>query len=237
MSRSSIVSAAVLAACLVAGGATAAFAGVTPSPAPSTPTISPNFGYHPPKPRPKAWTFDLQQSDIALGLVNVDDVEGSGAIPMHLWRDVQLNPVTDKFVLGPNSVTIRHSPLPLPSVNLGTCTVTFDQIGHFAILRGTGTGANLRSRNGQFDLQGMVSFPTVRKLGYRAQVCPLAFLSPWTLRAIIASNGSGGLPAPTFTDFAVQGSASVFSTLPVVPAPYPTYTPTVSPTYATPVSS
>jgi hypothetical protein len=211
---------------LVAGGAVAASAGVTPSPS-ATATPSPNFGYHPKHVRVTPWTFDLQQSDIA-GLA-VNDVEGAGAIPMSRWTDTQLAPDVDRFSLGGNSVTLLHDPLPVPDVNLRTCTVTFSQpAGRFRIIAGTGTGAGLRSLGGQFDLTGLVSFPLVGKHRYGGglMVCPLRFLSPGTILRVIESGVPvRGLPAPVFTDFAVQGSADVFRVPVRVPVVPPSYTP------------
>jgi hypothetical protein len=217
-----ITAAAAVTLGLVTWAAGGAQAGETPGPV-VTPTVSPNFGYHPKPVRSRDWTFDVQQSDIA-GL-SVDDVEGAGAIPMNRWADVQLSNNVDRFQLGGRSVTLWHDGLDLAAltVNRYTCTVTFDQPdGRFRILNTTGLGAQLRSRNGQFDLEGLISFPLVSK--HRdggLSVCPLSFLSDGRiLRLILAGYG---LPAPTFTDFAVQGRASVFA-LPVRPVPYPTKT-------------
>ena len=196
----------------------AAFAGQVPAPAPSAQQISPHFGFHPPVVRP--WQFDVQESSI--GGINVDDVEGTGALLMHAWRDVQLSPTLDRFQLGANSVTLWHEPLPVPTVNLRTCTVTFDQQNaRFAIVAGAGTGAHLRSLGGRFNLLGMISFPLVRGR------CQLGYIDQETIRAAIVHNRLGGvLPAPSFTDFAVQGEAGV-----VRVSPPPVITPTPSPTY------
>jgi hypothetical protein len=216
-----------IAAVALGASAAPAFAGGTPAPVPATvpptttpttnPVITPHFGFHPPVVQP--WQFDVQESSI--GGVNVDDVEGSGALLMHLWTDNQLSPVLDRFQLGANSVTLWHQALPLPAVDLRTCTVTFDQQdARFAIVAGAGTGAHLRSLNGRFDLLGMVSFPLVRGR------CPLAFISPFTIRSAIAHNRLGStLPVPSFTDFAVQGRADVVrvTPVPVTPAPSPSY--------------
>jgi len=221
------VSAAALALGLVTWGATAASAGETPPPT-DTPTVSPQFGYHP-QPRARDWTFDVQQSDIA-GLA-VDDVEGQGAIPMTRWADIQLSNNVDRFQRGPNSVTLWHDGLDLASIDVNryTCTVAFNQPdGRFRIIAGTGTGAGLRSLNGRFDLEGLISFPLVGghpRYGHDGglRVCPLAFLSDGRiLRLILLGRG---LPAPTFTDFSVQGRAQVFA-VPVRPVPYPTPTQT-----------
>jgi hypothetical protein len=215
-----MLAAAGITVAAVAAVGPAAFAGQVPTPAPSVQPISPHFGFHPPVVQP--WQFDVQESNI--GTINVDDVEGSGALPMAAWHDVQLSPVLDRFQLGANSVTLWHEALPLPTVNLRTCTVTFDQQdARFAIVSGAGTGAHLRSLNGRFNLLGMVSFPLVR--GH----CALRFISPFTIRSAIIHNRLGSvLPRPSFTDFAVQGRADVVR---VTPTPvYPSYTPTTTPT-------
>ena len=229
MSKLKVLAMAGVTAAVVVGSASAAFAGQVPTPTPSqsgsqstsqspsvTPVITPHFGFHPPVVRP--WQFDVQQSTI--GNINIDDVEGSGALTMQAWQDVQLSPVLDRFQLGANSVTLWHEPLPAPAVNVRTCTVTFDQQNvRFAIVAGTGTGAHLRSFGGRFNLLGMVSFPLVR--GH----CPLGFISPYSIRSAIVHNRLGSvLPRPSFTDFAVQGRADVLLPAPVVtPTPTPTY--------------
>lgn len=230
--------AAAAAAALLAGSVSVASAGVTPSP--STPTISPNFGYNPtPTPQPvfRNWQFDVQRSHI--GLVNVNNVEGQGAIPMVAWLNTQNGPIRDTFSLGTNSVTIRHLPLPFPTIDTTTCTVEFNEVSPFRIVAGTGTAAGTISRNGLLRLQGLISYPyvKVRKYGYsQAQVCPLRFVSVFAVLLAIRNNlPVPGLPTPTFTDFAVQGDAQVAVPLAVVP---PIYTPTPHPTktYAPTVS-
>lgn len=175
------------------------------------------------------WTFDNQQSDIAGLLVN--DVEGQGALPMFRWHDFQnpRNPAVDTFFRGGNSVTLRHSLLPLPTVSLRSCTVTFSQPnGAFSIIRGTGTGAGLASQNGRFNLQGLISYPL------RGGLCPLRFFSPATLLRAIEFRVPIGLPTPTFVDFSVQGRADLFrasiSTFaPVSPTGAPSVLPSITP--------
>ena len=218
----------------LAAGGTAAYAGVTPAPAdPSTDTpatVAPNFGYHPPKVQLRDWQFDLQQSDI--NALAVNDVEGVGAIPMNRWTDTQLSPNVDRFSRGGNSVTIWHDALPEPTVELDTCTINFDQNeGDFRILRGTGTGAGLRSVNGHFDLRGVISVRNVRVKHDRygrslATVCPLSFVSTrQILRDVLYNRPLPG--AVTFNDFAVQGDAQVFR-VPVRVKPYVSPTETVT---------
>lgn len=220
---------------LAIGTTSAAKAGETPSPSPSdTPTVSPDFGYHPtptPTPTPRVrlrdWDFDLQLSDIA-GLA-VNDVEGRGAILANRWRDITLSPNVDRFQLGGNSVTLLHDALPVPDVNLNTCTITFSQPdGRFRILAGTGTAAGLRSLDGQFDLQGLISVQRIhRHLRYGhddgLSVCPLSFLTPGQILRAVLYNRSLGAPV-VFSDFSVQGHARVFRAPVRIPVPYPTHT-------------
>jgi hypothetical protein len=225
-----------IAAVALALPASVAFAGTTPSPSAPT-TISPNFGYSPP-PTPvplrfRNWQFDVQKSSI--GTVLVNNVEGFGAIPMLAWLNTQNSPVRDTFALGPNSVTIRHLPLPFPTIDLTTCTVEFNEVSPFSIVAGTGTAAGAISQNGLLRLQGLISYPYVKKHGYRNnnQVCPLRFVSVFAILFAIRNNlPVPGLPTPTFTDFAVQGDAQVAVPLAVTPpTPYPsktTYAPVVS---------
>lgn len=225
------------AAAAIALPASAAFAGGTPTPSPASPSISPNFGYRPTPQPVQYWQFDVQQSNI--GLLNTNDVEGVGAIPMAAWLDTQLSPTLDRFSRGANSVTLRHAALPFPTVNLRTCTLEFNQVAPFRVVAGTGTAAGAISRRGQYVLQGLISFPYVSKhRGYgnqNAQVCPLQFVNLFSVLIAIQNNSPylPGLPRPTFTDFAVQGDALV--AVPLVspiytPTPYPTktYAPTVS---------
>lgn len=230
------------AAAAIALPASAAFAGGTPTPTPVQPTISPNFGYSPPPtPRPvfRNWQFDLQLSNI--GAVAVNNVEGFGAIPMAAWTDTQLSPTLDKFSRGANFVVVRHAALPFPFVNLRTCTLEFNQTARFHIVASGGTAAGAVSRNGQYVLQGLLSFPYVSKYrgnyGNGAQVCPLRFVNLFALLYALQNNSPtlpGNLPAPTFNDFGVQGDAQV--SLNAVPTP-PIVTPSPTPTYPTPTGT
>jgi hypothetical protein len=215
----------VLSAGLIAGSATAAFAGGTPTPSPVTPY--PTHHHHV---RVTPWQFDLQESDI--GTIHVNDVEATLPLLAHGWTDTQLSPNVDKFhdATG-DSVTLRHDSIAGASeqVNLQTCTVTLDQPnGRFSILADTGTDAGFRSvpGSGHFDLNAMFSWSLVR--GH----CPLAFVSPRTILRDLAYGG-GSLPRPTFNDVNVQGEALVFNVSP----PLHIFAPTVSPTDASPVNS
>lgn len=217
--RIRIAAAAAIAAGLVAGTAATASAhvvGDTPSPSPTQQTVTPYPTHHGHVTTP--WQFDLQQSDI--GLINVNDVEATSPIRAQAWRDVQLSPTLDKFVRGPNSVTLRHDSIGLAdiTVNRYTCTVTLDQPnGRFRIVNGTGTGAGFQSFNGRFDLTAEFSWNLVR--GH----CPLAFLSSQFILRQLA-NGGHLLPQPSFDDVAVQGRAQL-----VRSAPIHIFAPTASP--------
>ena len=217
--RLRFISAAVLAGGLVVGTAATAMAGVTPSPSPTYPT-------HTPAPTPVPvranWTFDGTQLFVNRGPVlpdlNVNNVEGRGALLMRGWQDINSpNPAIDTFRSGVNSITLLHNPISQANfeVNRYTCTVKFDQTGRFFILRGTGTGAGLRSRNGQFELNGLASYPLIRN-----RVCVLRLVS---LRTIIRAVQSGrpilGVSPSEFSaDF--QGRALVTRHAPVVPRPF-----------------
>ena len=217
--RLRFISAAVLAGGLVVGTAATAMAGVTPSPSPTYPT-------HTPAPTPVPvranWVFDGTQLFVNRGPVlpdlNVNNVEGRGALLMRGWQDINSpNPAIDTFRSGVNSVTLLHNPISQANfeVNRYTCTVKFDQTGRFFILRGTGTGAGLRSRNGQFELNGLASYPLIRN-----RVCVLRLVS---LRTIIRAVQSGhpilGVSPSEFSvDF--QGRALVTRHAPVVPRPF-----------------
>ena len=242
MSRSRFCAAAVaaaLAAGLVTWGAAAARAGDTPTPPPTvSPTISPNFGYHPPKVQVRPWQFDLQQSDI--GGIHVNDVEGFGRLAFANWTDTQLSPNLDRFSLGGNSLTLWHDALPDPSLDVKDCTITFSQPdGRFRIVASTGVFAGVRSVNGTFNLQGLISLSEVKVKKYgrdyrwdygRATACPLQFLTPGRVRYLVEYNLPLGAPV-TFDDFAVQGEAGVFA-VPVrvkpYPVPYPSATETIT---------
>lgn len=199
-----------LAAGLTFAGSTAAYAGTTPTPTPSHPVV--------PTPTPTNWEFDVQQSHIGVVLpTDVNRVEGVGALPMDNWRDIaNPNPAIDTFRRGLNSVTLLHSTLAGANLttNPYTCTVNISQHGVFRIIAGTGTGARLTSRNGQFELDGMASFPLTR-----SGVCVLRLVSPGTiLRAVQFGRPILGIN-PSFEDISVQGRALVTRT-PVVIRPF-----------------
>lgn len=226
MSIRRIVLTGLTTAGILAGTATAAFAGNYPSPTP-TPTV--------PVPTPVVahpWQFDILQASIGTVLPTaVNRVDGSGALVMSNWTDIgNPNPAVDTFRRGLNSVTLLHTPLLFANVRVNpyTCTARVNQNGQFRILRGTGTGANLRSRNGQFVLQGLVSFPLTR-----SGLCVLRFVSRGTLLRAIQFGRSVLGVSPTFEDIGVQGRAQVFRVAPPAPRPFLTPSDTASP-YVTP---
>jgi hypothetical protein len=204
-----------IAAGLTLAGSTAAFAG-TPSPSPSQQTVTPNPHHHA---RAALWQFDFTGANID-GL-QLNDVRGTGPIPMTRWQETDNSPFTSTFSNGPNSVTLRHNRLPLPDLNLRTCTATFDQLGTFRIIRGTGTGAGFAVVPGTsvYTLRGLVS---IDKITLRNRtVCPLQFVSPWQVRASLERNLRIAGQVPSLVDFDVQGNAQLVRVRPV-PAPTPT---------------
>lgn len=224
--RYQLVATAVLSAGLIAGSATAALAGTTPTPTPSYTHMPP------PVVTPVNWTFDGTQLFVNRGPVlpdiNVNNVEGRGALLMRGWQDVNSpNPAIDTFRLGVNSVTLLHNPISQAvfQVNPYTCTVKFDQSGRFRIINGTGTGRGLTSRNGQFELNGLASYPLLRN-----NSCVLRFVSLGTIiRAIQSGRPVLGVNPSQF-DVNFQGRALVTRT-PVIIRPFtPVVTPTVTPT-------
>jgi hypothetical protein len=223
---------------LAGAGSTAAFAGETPTPTPSqqtvTPTPSPSHHHHV---RSALWQFDFTGANID-GL-QLNDVRGVGPIPMSRWTETDNSPTRSTFTSpsGTSSVTLRHNRLPLPVINLGTCTATFDQIGTFRIVNGTGTGAGFRVVPGtsEFILRGIISFDQFNLRHHRTSVCPLVFVNPWTLRQRVENNDLTLLgQLASLVDFDVQGNAQLARviTLPV-PTPTPTnphfFAPNVSP--------
>jgi len=220
-----------IAAGLTLAGSTAALAG-TPSPSPSQQTVTPSPHHHV---RAALWQFDFTGANID-GL-QLNDVRGVGPIPMSRWSESDNSPTTSTFSRGANSVKLRHNRLPLPVINLGTCTATFDQQGTFRIVNGTGTGAGFRVVPGtsQYTLRGLVSIDKIT-IRYRT-VCPLQFVSPWQVRASLENNRSIAGQLPSLVDFDVQGNAQLVRVRPL-PTPAPTgpghfFAPTVTPDQST----
>jgi hypothetical protein len=187
-------------------GTTAAMAG-TPNPTPSQQTVTPS-PHH--QVRAALWQFDFTGANID-GL-QLNDVRGTGPIPMSRWSETDNSPITSTFsnTTG-DSVKLRHNRLPLPVINLTTCTATFDQVGHFRIISGTGTGANFRVVPGTdiYLLRGLVSVDFIQNRHHRAAVCPLRFVSPGQVRAELENNLPIAGQVPTLVDFDVQGNAQL----------------------------
>ena len=232
MSKRSWIAATALAAGLTLAGSTAAMAGDTPSPSPSY--------THPPMPTPRValWQFDFTGANID-GL-QLNDVRGTAPILMSRWTEQDLTPRISKFSRGPNSVTLRHNRLPLPTLRLDTCTATFDLNGNFRVIAGTGTGAGFRVVPGtdNYIVRGTVSVDKVtrHRYGHRhdaVSVCPLQFVSPFQVRAAVEANGPVAGQLPTLSDFDVQGNAQLVRISPL-PTPSPTgpghfFAPSVNP--------
>lgn len=209
-----------LAAGLTFAGPTAAFAGNTPAPSPSY--------THPPVPTPRAaqWQFDFTSA--AIDGLTLNDVRGTAPIVMSRWTETDNTPTTSTFSRGPNSVKLRHNRLPLPAINLNTCTATFDQLGNFRIINGTGTGAGFAVVPGTdiYLLRGVVSLDFIQKRGYHSRhgnntVCPLQLVTPGQVRAELEANGPVAGQLPSLVDFDVQGNAKLIRTIPL-PTPSPT---------------
>lgn len=183
-----------------------------------------------PVPRPTAvnWQFDF--SGVQLDGLQLNDVRGVGAIPMTRWTETDLNPFVSKFSRGIRSVTLLHNRLPLPVLNLNTCTATFDQVGNFRIIANSGPGTNFRNvAPGIYILRGLVSVDKISKRDHDKrggiQVCPLAFTNPFAVRAAIENGTPVAGQLPSLVDFDVQGNALL---APVTPFPH--FAPTTGPT-------
>jgi len=219
MSKFKWITVSALAAGLALSGTTAAFAGETPTPTPtpSQQTVFPNHHHI----RAALWQFDFTGANID-GL-QLNDVRGTAPILMSRWSETDNSPTTSTFSRGPNSVTLRHNRLPLPTLNLNTCTATFDQVGNFRIIRGTGTGAGFLVVPGTdtYILRGLVSLDKISLRNHRTAVCPLQFVSPWQVRNSLERNRLIAGQSPTLVDFDVQGNAQLVRVRPL-PVPTPT---------------
>jgi hypothetical protein len=221
--KSKWITGTLLAAGLTLSGTTAAMAGVTPSPSPSQQTQTPPQYQNHHKVRAQLWQFDF--SSVGTDGLAFNNVRGTGAIPMTRWQETDNSPFTSTFSLGANSVTILHPRLPIPVINLRTCTATFDQESSFSVIRGTGTGANFRVVPGTSDyiLRGTVSLDLVQKRYHRVSVCPLSRVSPFLLRFLIEHNLPVAGQFPSLQDFDAQGNAQLVRVRPlVIPTPTPT---------------
>jgi hypothetical protein len=111
-------------------------------------------------------------------------------------------------------VNVDHARLPLPLVDVATCSLVFEQIdAPWRFDGGTGRFQDATGF-GVFDLTGLVSFREIVKKegdwGKPKVKCPLDYVSPGQARWSIEHNGEG-LPEPVIFEFGVQatGKAAV----------------------------
>jgi hypothetical protein len=185
---------ALATASLLGSTAVAASAGVTPTPSPlvtPAPTSSPHHHVRP--------HLRPEQFDITITL-NTSDVEAFGPVAAHLGTDQTVSPFRDIFSDGAgDTVNVDHARLPLPEIDLATCSLLFvqrDAPWRFDGGTGIWTGA---TGHGIFNLVGLVSF---KEYGGRCRT--LQFVSPG--RALWDIEHSTGLPAPVIADFDVQAA-------------------------------
>jgi hypothetical protein len=205
---------ALAAAGLLAGG-TAASAGVTPTPTPLT--TSPSDHHHHQRLAP-------EQFDITITNVNPSgDVEAFGPVAMHLGTDQTNTAFRDTLSDGAgDTVKVDHDELPLPVVDLDTCSLLFiQQHGRWQFDGGTGIWRGATGR-GVFDLLGLVSFEE-----HHGKCRALEFTSPERARWDIEHNVG---PAPVIFSFSVQatGRAAVRPVRPCINHFAPTASPSLT---------
>jgi len=218
---------AVATAGLVGASALTASAGVTPSPEP-TPTT-----FHVKHPRLAPEQFDITVTN----LDPAGDVEAFGPVAMHLGTDassVLRDVLADS---AGDTVNVDRAELPLPTIDLGTCSLLFSQT-HAPWQFNGGTGIWQRATgSGIFDLVGLVSYRQIIKRGWdweRPRVkCPLQFVTPSFARWSIEHNGRG-LPRPVIYEFGVQATGNAAVQRVRIPGPCDTpinhFAPTTEPT-------
>jgi hypothetical protein len=196
-------------------GTMAASAGVTPTPGPVT-------DHH----------HKLAPEQFDITITNLDptgDVEAFGPVAAHLGTDQSVSPFRDVLSdSAGDTVKVDHARLPLPTVDLATCSLVFVQFdAPWQFDGGTGiwTGA---TGSGVFDLTGLVSFREVVKhrqwdWSKPKLVCPLQFVSPGQARWSIEHNGAG-LPVPVIFEFGVQAAGNAAVREHKRPEPCPTET-------------
>jgi len=209
---------AVATAGLVGASALTASAGVTPSPEPTPST----FHVKHPRLAPEQFDFTVTNLD------PTGDVEAFGPVAMHLGTDNSDTPTVDTFSDGlGDTVHVDHARLPLPVVDLRTCSLVFTQLdAPWQFDGGTGRWAGATG-SGVFDLVGLVSFREIVKKRWdwdRPRVrCPLQFVTPGFARWSIEHNGSG-LPVPVIFEFGVQAAGNAAVREVRRPEPCPTET-------------
>ena len=216
-----------LAAAALVATAAPAMAGV-PSPTPS-PT---QFGgdHHKLRLLPEQFDGTITNLDPA------GDVEAFGPVAMHLGTDSS-SVFRDVFSDGlGDTVNVDRAELPLPVVDLRTCSLVFTQLDAPWNFDG-GTGIwTAATGSGVFDLTGLVSYREIIKKRWdwdRPRVrCPLAGVSPFFARWSVEHNGRG-LPRPVIYEFGFQATGLAAVPRVRVPEPCPTqinhFAPTASP--------
>ena len=185
-----VLSIAAVAAGLVAGTATVAYAG-TPTPSPS---VSSNFVV---QPRLAPEQFNVLLADV--GPIHVNTVQATGPVAFTAGTDAQNTPSLDTFSQVGDSVRVLHTPLRGVTVNYAACVIHVAQNGFWRFNGGTGADLNARGF-GTFRLQAAIHFPVSARTG----LCSIRFISP--LRIQRGLNSGFGLPTPDSLVIAVRGT-------------------------------
>lgn len=141
-----------------------------------TPTITPTVA-----PRPE--TFAIQLNSLGTNFARATGpVNGTGS-------DVQVNTFLDRLRLpnAANRVNLFHPSLPAPSINLSTCTATYNQTAPWAFAGGTGVNLHATG-SGTYRLAALFAFPK------RAGVCSITPFGINPLRSVfwsVAVYGTG----------------------------------------------
>jgi hypothetical protein len=149
--------------------------------------------------RPHPVVLSPEQFDISITLSSTD-VEAFGPVAVHGGTDQTVSPTRDVFSDGSgDTVKVDHAGLPLPVIDLATCSLLFvQQDAPWRFDGGTGIWAGATG-HGVFDLVGLVSFKE-----WRGQCWALKFVSP--ARALWDIDHQTGLPQPVLADFSVQAA-------------------------------
>jgi hypothetical protein len=205
--RSVAVAAAASGALALVGlGAPAAFAGTTPpvTPAPlttpyvtPTPAVTPHFIVTPPPvhhPVLRPEQFNILQTENP----NFNIVSATGPVSGHGF-DITNTPTRDTLRLGGlNSVKVNHSPVGLPTINLGDCTATITQTGVWSFAGGTGADVHATG-HGLFNLVALAAFANRPN----TNTCSLTGLNVFQVQRDIL--GTGTL-RPSVETLAVHGA-------------------------------